>query len=410
MRLVLSHFQNPASLRRAVRRVIPQFDGTPAPESRQLLIDTSVLARHDAGTGIQRVTKELLGEITATPPDSYVVRTVRASRWRSYRYAGQPRNSSRVRAKSGDVFLGLDLASRILPRHRLQLLRWQAAGVRLCVVMHDLLPLLQPAWFTRRNARAYRAWIRTVAVHADSVVCVSRSVAEQFKSWLADHGFDREWAPEIGWFHHGARLPRLRATSPDVEVEKVRHQPFVLMVGTIEPRKGYALALDAFGAIWRDGNPMHLVIVGRIGWKVDSLVERLRTHTEAGHRLHWFENASDDTLHALYEAASGVMLTSEAEGFGLPILEAALRGKPLLLRDLPVFREIAAEGATYFHAAATGHFVEELRDWLADLAMDTAVSSGSIAIQSWAQSARQMLLQALPADRSTGLGGLDRGM
>jgi len=235
-------------------------------------------------------------------------------------------------------------------------------------------------------------------------------VAEQFKSWLADHGFDRESAPEIGWFHHGARLPRPRVTSPDVDVKKVRQQPFVLMVGTIEPRKGYALALDAFGEIWRDGHPMHLVIVGRIGWKVDALVARLHAHAEAGHRLHWFENASDDTLHALYEAASGVMVASEAEGFGLPILEAALRRKPLLLRDLPVFREIAGGSATYFRAAAAGQFVEELRDWLAGLATGTAVGSGSIAIQSWARSARQMLLQALPADRSSGLGGLDRGM
>jgi len=180
------------------------------------------------------------------------------------------------------------------------------------------------------------------------------------------------------------------------------------MVGTIEPRKGYTLALDGFEAIWRDGHPMQLVIVGRIGWKVGSLVSRLRAHAEAGHRLHWFDNANDDTLHTLYEAASGVIVASEAEGFGLPILEAALRSKPLLVRDLPVFREIAGSGATYFRAAATGQFVEELRDWLARLATGTAVGSGSVAIQSWTQSARQMLLHALPADRSSGFGSLNR--
>jgi len=49
-----------------------------------------------------------------------------------------------------------------------------------------------------------------------------------------------------------------------------------------------------------------------------------------------------------------------------------------------------------------------LRDWLARLATGTAVASGSVAIQSWTQSARQMLLHALPADRSSGFGSLNR--
>jgi glycosyltransferase involved in cell wall biosynthesis len=65
------------------------------------------------------------------------------------------------------------------------------------------------------------------------------------------------------------------------------------MVGTIEPRKGYAQALDAFEAIWRDGCPIQLVIVGRIGWKVESLVARLRSHEQIGDRLRWFDSADD---------------------------------------------------------------------------------------------------------------------
>jgi glycosyltransferase involved in cell wall biosynthesis len=411
LRLALARLQNPATLRRAVRRVIPQAANAGAPRGGQLLVDVSVLARHDAGTGVQRATKELLNEISRAPPDGYVVRTVRASRWRSYRYLGGLNASSKVRARPGDIFLGLDLSSRILPRHRLQLLRWQATGVRLCVVMHDLLPLLNPTWFTRRNARAYRAWIHTVAVHADSVVCVSRYVAEHFKIWLADHGFDRESAPQIGWFHHGARLPSASGTaSTDLNLAQIAQRSFILMVGTVEPRKGYAMVLDAFDVIWRDGSAMQLVIVGRVGWKVPALITRLRTHAEAGRRLHWFDNASDDTLDALYEAATGVLVASEGEGFGLPILEAALRSKPLLVRNLPVFHEIAGGGATYFPASVASHFVEELRDWLARLANGTAVPSTSIVIQSWAQSAKQMLLHALPLHRSVGSCGPDRAM
>jgi glycosyltransferase involved in cell wall biosynthesis len=307
-----------------------------------------------------------------------------------------------VRVEPGDIFLGLDLASRILPRHRLQLLRWRANGARICIVMHDLLPLFRPGWFTRRNARAYASWIRAVAVHADSVVCVSQSVAAQFSTWLADQGFDPRSSPSVGWFHHGAQLPfESGAAIPDDRIAHIASRPFVLMVGTIEPRKGYQQALDAFELIWRDGHPMQLVIVGRVGWKVAPLVASLQANVEAGRPLHWFSDADDPTLHALYDKASGVLLASEAEGFGLPILEAAVHGKPLLIRDLPVFREIAGDAATYFRAETTGEFIDELRSWLANLAAGTAVSSKRIAVQSWAQSARQMLDQVLPVDPLT---------
>jgi glycosyltransferase involved in cell wall biosynthesis len=334
-----------------------------------------------------------LGELTAAPPDGYVVRTVRASRWRSYRYAGQPVNRARVRVQSGDIFLGLDFASRILPRHQLQLLRWRAAGATLCIVMYDMLPLLHPNWFTRRNSSAYRAWIRAIAIHADSVVCISQSVADQFRAWLSDHAFDLG-SPDVRWFHLGTQvLCGLSTPTLDSRIQDILGRPFVLMVGTIEPRKGYAQALDAFDVLWRNGQPMQLVIVGRVGWKVEGLLSKLRNHREAGHRLHWLDDADDEVLHALYAAACGVLIASEAEGFGLPILEAAVHGKPLLLRDLPVFREIAGGAASYFNAASPQHFAQEISDWLQQLTAGTAKTAATIPRQNWADSARQLLAQ-----------------
>jgi glycosyltransferase involved in cell wall biosynthesis len=364
--------------------------------TKQLLVDVSVLAHHDARSGIQRVTKALLGELMTSPPSGYAVRTVQASRWQGYRYLGGPFDASTVRVRSGDVFLGLDLASRILPRHRLQLLDWRAAGGRLCFVMYDLLPHSHPDWFTRRNCVAFRRWIRTVAVHADAVACISQCVARQFSTWLTDQGFDPELSPDIRWFHLGAHLPSQAAVQPlDGRIAKLALRPFLLMVGTIEPRKGYAETLDAFEEIWRDGDPMQLVIVGRVGWKTLSLVNRLRAHAEAGRRLHWFDNADDLTLHTLYAAASGVLVASEAEGFGLPIFEAALHGKPLLIRDLPVFREVARAGATYFQATTSSAFARELLDWFRAVKSGTAIPSKDFPIQSWADSAHQLLSSLL---------------
>jgi glycosyltransferase involved in cell wall biosynthesis len=383
-------------VRRAVLRATSPPTAAKLAEGRQLLIDVSVLACHDAGTGIQKATKALLAEMLAAPPPGYHVRTVRASRWRPYRYLGGPRDAQKVQVGRGDVFLGLDLASRILPRHRLQLLHWRAEGAQLCFVVYDLLPLLRPCWFTRRNSRAYESWIRTVAIHADSVACISQFVAVQLRSWLTQHGFDVESSPEVGWFHLGAQPASGRLVLPHaIGVECAAGQRFILMVGTVEPRKGYALALDAFEALWRNGHPIQLVIVGRAGWKVAELISRLRRHPEAGKRLHWMDNVDDLALQKFYATATGVLVASEAEGFGLPILEAAIHGTPLLLRDLPVFREIAGDGATYFNAISPVSFVDELESWLAHVVDGKVPSSRNIAVQSWEQSAHQMLRHAL---------------
>jgi len=297
----------------------------------------SVLAYRDAGTGIQRAAKSLLAELVADPPEGYVVRIVEATRWRGYLYAEEPtcRNKT-VQVRAGDLFLGLDFAARVLPRHQLQLLAWRAAGAKICVVMYDMLPLLRPDWFTARNCRAYKAWLRAVAVHADSVVCISQSVATQFNTWLTAHYFTCQ--PKVGWFHLGTQAaPSKLQPIVDPRIQRIIRFPFVLMVGTIEPRKGYSQALDAFEALWRTGHVVRLVIVGRAGWRVGSLLTRLQTHPEAGSRLHWLDNIDDETLSLLYGKATGVLLASEAEGFGLPILEAAAYNKSSYFVTLQCF-------------------------------------------------------------------------
>ncbi len=99
------------------------------------------------------------------------------------------------------------------------------------------------------------------------------------------------------------------------------------MVGTIEPRKGHAMVLSAFETLWAEGHDVNLVIVGRKGWLVDALCSRLAGHARLGRRLFWFESASDEYLDAIYANSSCLMAASEGEGFGLPLIEAAQRGR-----------------------------------------------------------------------------------
>ena len=59
------------------------------------------------------------------------------------------------------------------------------------------------------------------------------------------------------------------------------------MVGTLEPRKGHAVALEACSRLWQAGEDFELVIVGKAGWNIEQFIAQMRTHPEFGVRLHW---------------------------------------------------------------------------------------------------------------------------
>jgi len=376
--------------------------------TRQLLADVSVISQSDAGTGIQRVVRELLRELIANPPPGYEVHPVYATRSRGFRYADQYysklmgnnpsiESSRPVRVQAGDVFLGMDLAAHTLPRYHVQLGRWKASGVRFFFLVYDLLPVLHPEWFTTKLVKSYRDWIRTVAIFAHGAACISRSVSEELKQWLVDtYGKPTGLSISVTWFHPAtdisADIPsRGQSTELAELLDCVGKRPTILMVGTIEPRKGYAQALLAFEKLWQEGWNVNLVIVGRAGWNVADLIRKIRNHPEAGNRLIWLEDATDETLSALYESVDGLLMTSEGEGFGLPIIEAARYGKPVLARDIPVFREIAGDNARYFADNTPEALGSEISAWLDLIQERQAISSKSIRWLTWKESARQIL-------------------
>jgi glycosyltransferase involved in cell wall biosynthesis len=133
-------------------------------------------------------------------------------------------------------------------------------------------------------------------------------------------------------------------------LDRMRCRPTILMVGTVEPRKGYGPALAAFEHLWVADvqNGPDLVIVGKPGWKTSALQETLKSHAEAGRRLHWVATASDEELGMLYDACRGLLITSLGEGLGLPLIEAAIHGQPVLARGLRVFREQNLPNVVYF--------------------------------------------------------------
>ncbi|HET6805049.1 MAG TPA: glycosyltransferase family 1 protein [Frateuria sp.] len=384
----------------------------PVPGSRQWFIDISNLAVHDAGTGIQRVVRHVLDELMKAPPegvrvepvrmgDDGVLRYARGYCQRRYFPSASVPPDEPVAFDPGDVFLGLDLAAHLIPQNIGTFRHMRDRGVKLLFVVYDLLPLIRPECFDRVNVPLFRAWYAAIAQVADGVICISRSVADEFENWLHQEHPKRRAPVNLGWFHLGADLapqPEMGGRLASGELGDLGQNPTLLMVGTVEPRKGHAQVLDAFEHLWRDGVEANLLVIGKPGWLVEDLLERMREHPERGRRLFWFEQAGDGLLLAAYRRADALLMASEGEGFGLPLIEAAHHGLPLIARDLPVFREIAGDHAFYFSGFSGEALAQRLHEWLGLAACGTTPSSSGMRWKTWAEATAD-LVQVIQNER-----------
>lgn len=329
---------------------------------RQLLVDVSELAERDARSGIQRVVRSVLQHWLANPPEGYRVEPVYATPDEGYRYArafthafigqpGKPGEESLIDHAPGDVFFGLDMQPQVQIAHALFYQRLRQDGVTVKFLLHDLLPVQMPEFFPPGNEEGFTRWLKSITA-TDGVVCVSQTVANELRDWVGDNMPQRERSLQIGWSHNGADIDSSAPTTGMPEeagdvLAKLEARPSFLMVGTLEPRKGYADSLDVFDALWQHDQDVNLVIVGKMGWKVEQLADRIKSHPEYNQRLFWLAGISDEYLEKVYNACTCLVAASYGEGFGLPLIEAAQVGMPIIARDIPVFREVAGEHATY---------------------------------------------------------------
>lgn len=386
-------------------------------EQRQLLIDVSELVEREAHTGIQRVVRSILAEWFKTPPAGFRIEPVYATIDQGYRYARQftlnflgcPEDAladEPIDYAPGDVFLGLDLQPQVVPAQREFLQALRRHGVRALFVVYDLLCVEMPQNFPAAVSEGFLRWLEVVA-ESDGAVCISRSTAGELEAWMAEHGSVRHKPFSISWFHLGADLERSPSQADATSelrpaLENLSSRKCFLMVGTLEPRKGHAQVLRAFQNLWENGQDLNLVFVGKEGWKVEDLVQAIRNHPEKDSRLFWLDDASDDALADAYHNSTCLIAASYGEGFGLPLIEAAQHGVPVIARDIPVFREVAGENAYYFEGLDPDDIADTVLDWLSLHEQGIAPRSDDMPRCTWRESAQGLLQIVSPKTETAG--------
>ena len=196
----------------------------------------------------------------------------------------------------------------------------------LVVTIHDLVSLRFPETMAAWNRAYLRRTLPRVAAAADRLIAVSADTADDLERLL------RVPHARIRVVPNGVQDRFFGAPSVPMPVTT----PYLLFVGTIEPRKNLPRLVEAFQLLRKAGRAERLVVVGAPGWndvRVDS------TSVELLGRV------SDETLHALYAAASCLVIPSLHEGFGVPAVEAMAAGCPVVAASAGALPEVCGDAA-----------------------------------------------------------------
>jgi glycosyltransferase involved in cell wall biosynthesis len=201
----------------------------------------------------------------------------------------------------------------------------------------------------------------------------------------------------IEWFHLGADINQSIPSTglPDNAGEvlaALANKRTFLMVGTLEPRKGILQATQAFDVLWADRCDVNLVLVGKPGWDNEQLMEMIHGHRELDKRLFWLSDVSDEFLQKIYDCSDCLIAASHHEGFGLPLIEAAKYGLPIIARDIPVFREVASTYADYFPDLPDAEsMASAILRWIDLHEQDAHPKSEAMPWLTWRQSVEQII-------------------
>jgi glycosyltransferase involved in cell wall biosynthesis len=304
-----------------------------------------------------------------------------------------------VDIQAGDILFGADYAPAAVTAAAREGLYdgWRARGISVQFQVFDLLPVLQPQFFPPGADHVHGAWLDAIGAAAHQLICISEAVAQDLRRWLQQRAAIR--LPAVRTLHLGADFDGAAVqAAPPSRVQTGR--PVFLMVGTIEPRKGHWQALAAFELLWERGIDIGLTIVGGEGWKGLAQAERrtiprivaalARLQKAHPQRLRWLQGIDDAALEQLYVDSSCLLAPSEGEGFGLPLIEAARHGLPVLARALPVFREVGGEQISYFEGTDGAALADAIMGWLAAHA-DGRVDGAALPWLSWDSHAARLL-------------------
>ena len=367
-------------------------DILPEPQDGRVFLDADRITALDHGTGVQRTINSLYKEFIFYR-QSYVY---------PIRFFNGCITSKIYHCRiTGEGYDGVEHKVDFSDRDKLIVSDWHGcrefinaaamSQAKIYNIVYDLIPLSEklncvPQAFTQMANK----YLNEIMPMVDCFVCISKTVADEVELYFKNHKIRRTKPLYLYYFHLGVDFKMITGEPRNEIRDFISAAPTFLMVGTVEIRKNHLLILKAIKKLITDFPEVNvqLLIIGHDGWMNQEFKDMYLQDDNLRRRVLWVKDANDIDLQWAYRNARALLFPSKAEGFGLPIIEAAHFGLPIFCSDIPIFHEIAGEGATYLSTEDEDAWLRALLEMLKG---KSCPDPGLVHISSWRESARDML-------------------
>jgi len=244
---------------------------------------------------------------------------------------------------------------------------------KIVVSIYDILPITHPEWFTEYLNEAFLQFITSAWNFADLLIVNCDKTKVDIETYIAskENSF-RDNIPKIKKVNlWSVATPKLEArTKLGNDSSKAKklftnNHPVLLLLSTVEPRKGHEELINAARLAWGQGARFNLLFIGQLGWISKSFKAEFQEFLQFERdRSFWFDSVEDHELEEFMVAADLLVSPSLDEGYGLPVAEALQRGIPVLANGIPTYQELFG---TYAVLYGPGESFPSLQNALIDI-------------------------------------------
>lgn len=212
--------------------------------------------------------------------------------------------------------------------------------IKIVTFVHDILPILEPQWFTKEMVENFEKNLEFTIYNSILLIVSSKTVESDLHKLSLAKNLEVTF-PKVERVDISSVSKHFTSSDKILKNKNLKKPLVILLISTIEPRKGYDELVEAASRALNEGANFKLIIVGRLGWVTDAFYSKFikfnRTFTN---NVLWFKNLNDDEIATLIPTIDIFLSPSRGEGFGLPVTEALIAGIPTIVRDIPVYREL----------------------------------------------------------------------